>query len=217
MIRCSVAIMAHPRRAFFVAELVQRLDRDAEIVWDRFGDRHDTGRRAMLAYDPSATHHLVIQDDAVVCRDLVAGVEEAIPHIPPTAPMCLYVGRVKPFAGAVTRLVDSTSEHTSWLRMPEANWGVALVVPTAAIPEAMAWFATQRFENYDKRVGRFFRLVKQEPTWYTWPSLVDHRDSPTLVRGHGDRRHAHSFIGEDASAKGLDWRGEVLDLNMRRS
>jgi hypothetical protein len=38
----------------------------------------------------------------------------------------------------------------------------------------------------------------------TWPSLVDHRDVPSLV-GHGGGRYAHKFIGENASALDIDW------------
>lgn len=58
----SVAVMAHPARAAFVDELTGLLDRPAKVVWDERQDRWDTGRRAMLAYDPACTHHLVVLD-----------------------------------------------------------------------------------------------------------------------------------------------------------
>jgi hypothetical protein len=62
----SVAIMAHPKRAALVDGILARLDRDdVPVIWDEQGSRWDTGRRAMLAYDPSCTHHVVIQDDII--------------------------------------------------------------------------------------------------------------------------------------------------------
>lgn len=62
----SVAIMAHPKREAMVADLLTRLDREVPVVWDQINDRHDTGARAMEAFDPACTHHLVIQDDVAV-------------------------------------------------------------------------------------------------------------------------------------------------------
>src|SRR5690606_5759806 len=94
-VRVSVAVMAHPDRAGFVDELCGRLDRDPTVVWDEIGDVWHTGRRAMLAYDPDADYHLVIQDDAVVCRDLVAGVEKALEYVERRRTLNLYMGESK--------------------------------------------------------------------------------------------------------------------------
>lgn len=213
----SAVIMAHPRRRVFVDELRARLDRPVEVVWDRRDDRWDTGRRAMLAYDRGATHHLVLQDDAVICRDLLAGVERALAAVPappgtPT-PLCLYAGRVRPFRVAVQRLVDTAGPGTSWLTMAQMHWGVGIVVPTQTITEMVGW-CDQRtdIDNYDKRISRW--LQHQRITvWYPWPSLVDHRDSPSLVAGRGSRgRRAHHFAGADTCALHLDFSGGVVSI-----
>ena len=51
------------------------------------------------------------------------------------------------------------------------------------------------------------------PVWYPWPSLVDHRESPSLVPGRGHSgRVAHQFIGVDTSALTIDFSGSVLRL-----
>ena len=71
MITLSVSMMAHPKRAAQVEGILAQLDRkDVEVVWDERENRWDTGRRSMLAYDPRCSHHAVIQDDVLVCRDL---------------------------------------------------------------------------------------------------------------------------------------------------
>lgn len=208
----SVAVMAHPKRATFVPHLVKSLDAEATVVWDEHNDRWDTGRRAMLAFDPSTTHHLVIQDDAIACRDLVAGVEKALVYVPHESPVGLYVGRVQPWRARIQKLVDEAEENTSWLTMARLLWGVGVVVPTDQIPDMVAFCDRRRHEaNYDLRMAKWF-MHRGIRVWCTWPSLVEHRDSPSLVPGRTATRHAHRFIGARRSALDVDWSGNVIDM-----
>jgi hypothetical protein len=200
----SVAVMAHPSRDAFIPDLLAALDRPAEVVWDQKQDRWDTGRRAMLAYDPAATHHLVVQDDAIVCRDLVAGLEQAVNHVPEGVPLCLYIGTVRPKPQAVAQLVKAAAA-TSWIVMDSLYWGVGVVVPTRHIDTMIAWCDQRtRVANYDLRMSRWFE-AQRIPVWYPWPSLVEHRDSPSLVPGRTAQRHARQFIGADVSALDQPW------------
>lgn len=209
----SVAVMAHPRRAHFLPELQARLDRPARLVFDRRNDRWDTGRRAMLAYDKSATHHLVVQDDAVIPRDLVAGIEQALAHVPESSPLCLYCGRVRPYREVIEALVADAGPGTSWLTMAQLHWGVGIVMPTKWISDMIAW-CDERTEiaNYDRRISRWCQS-RGLTVYYPWPSLVDHRDSPSLVPGRGSAgRRAHRFVGADISALRQRWDGKVVSV-----
>jgi len=215
----SVAVMAHPRREAFIPSLLDALDRPAEVVWDQRNDRWDTGRRSMLAYDPAATHHLVVQDDAIVCRDLVAGLEAALVHVPDRTPVCLYTGRLTPFAEQTTEVARrATDQGAAWLVMEGLHWGVGIVMPTELIDPMIRWGDTRgkHIANYDKRISRW--LGEQRiSTWYPWPSLVDHRDSPSMVPGRGSRgRHAHRFLGADQSALDVDWSAGVVNVQLLR-
>lgn len=211
----SIAVMAHPKRQAFVTDLLPRLDRPAEVVWDQENNRWDTGKRAMLAYDPACSHHLVIQDDAIPCRDLAAGVERALLYVPKGSPVSLYVGRVRPYGSLVTQLVEEAKPDASWIVMDKINWGPGIVVPTAEIP-AMIDFVTSIYAdpNYDRRISRWFEHRKRR-CYYTWPSLVEHRDSPSLVPRRGAQRHAHTFLGEEVSALTVDWTGRVAAVPQR--
>ena len=217
----SATMMAHPQRAELAEQIRARLDRDVPVTWDESGSRWDTGRRAMLAYDASCSHHAVIQDDVIPCRDLFAGLEVALQHVPADVPVCGYLGRVRPYTDLVTNAAARARRWgASWLTLHFLGWGPLVVVPTHLIPEMVAYCDKLRnIPNYDRRLSRFFELERTVPTWYTWPSLVDHADGPSLVPGRisTDRvkrahtRVAHTFLGADASALDVDWSGSVVD------
>lgn len=200
--------MAHPRRADFVAELERELP-DAEVAWDRIEEIWDTARRALLAYDPWATHHLVVQDDAILCRDLLPAVERAIRETG-EHPVSLYLGHgIRRTAWGPRALATVEGR---WLRTVGPNYGVAVVVPTEHIPDLVRWCDQERhFEAlrtkvqrgaYDMRLTRYYRRRKLD-CWYTMPSLVDHRgveESPSMMPNRMADRHALDFIGADRSA-----------------
>jgi len=223
----SAAIMAHPKREHFVEELQGQLDRDVEVVWDQRNDRWETGRRALLVYDPAATHHAVIQDDAVPCRDLLAGSERAA-EVAGEHPISLYAGMYRPSSkhramiAAVTRAAEAAERVASpWMEFEGPWWGVGLVIPTADIPELVRW--GDRYtetKNYDSRIGKWY-IGRGVKCWHTMPSLVDHRpatSNPSLVT-HDDSpetrgRVAHWFLGRDRSALEIDWNAAPLGIRV---
>lgn len=214
----SVVIMAHPKREAMVAQLIQKLDcPEPLVVWDRWGDRWDTGRRAMLAYDIDCTHHLVIQDDVVVCRDLVAGFARAIAAADEGVPISGYIGRLRPAQDRVRTAVGAArSGGASFITTDCLYWGPAIAVPTDRILEMVGHCDPLRsIQNYDRRMSCYWES-RGIRTWSTWPSLVDHADGLSLVAGRIKTNHkthsrvAHQFLGESRSALDLDWRGPVV-------
>jgi hypothetical protein len=208
----SVSIMAHPKREQWIPTLVDKIDADVTVVWDRHNDRWDTGRRSLLAYHKDATHHLVVQDDALVCRDLVAGLTVAATHSK-DHPVGLYTGNIRPQHAAVARQLAAAREQGSaWWHGEGPWWGVGIMLPTKHIPGLLRWADRQtHVANYDMRISRWYRR-RQLDCWYTVPSLVNHRHGPTnpsLVAGRTAlNRRARWFIGESRSALSVRW-GEL--------
>jgi hypothetical protein len=207
----SVSVMAHSKRAAWVPELVERVG-GANVVWDQKNDRHDTGLRAILDYDPKATHHLVIQDDAVVPDDFREGLVRALRYADPESPVGLYYGgKGSSNSAHVKAWLDAESRGASWLVRKGPIWGPGIVYPVSSIPDLNRFYKESSVQNYDRRVMRFYQS-RGKLCWYSMPSLVDHRleGNPSLV-GHDSRgeRRARSFIGP-RSALDVDWSGPVV-------
>lgn len=214
-VRVSVAVMAHPARERLVAELLPQLPA-ARVVWDERNDRWDTGRRSMLTNDPAADWHLVVQDDAVLCRDFLPGVQRMLAHVP-KLPVSLYTGRTRPFRAAVEDAVARARvQHKLFLAMQGPLWGVAVAIPTGLIADMVADCDRRPIRNYDLRMAAHF-AARGIPCWYTLPSLVDHRvglSNPSLVPGRGASmsRTAHHWIGARRSPLKLDWAGGAAQV-----
>lgn len=214
-ISVSVAVMAHPSRQKMVGGLLDALDRPAQVVWDMHNDRWETGTRALQTYVPNSTHHLVIQDDAVPCRDLVAGVERLLPLIPDGCPMVLYTGVYRKFISEMNQAY--MQKPFDWLLTPGILWGVGVVVPTSDISDIISYCEGRPEQNYDMRMSRYYENVKKCWVWAPIPSLVDHRDGPSLVAGRKGGRRAWRFIGAEKSALELPLSGRAQHLKLIRS
>lgn len=214
--RLSTVIMAHRTRQHLVEETLDSLDREVEVVYDGKmtpsadpRQRWRTGRRAWEAVDPDADYGMVLQDDVLVSGDLVAGIESALDVLGPEGLVSAYTGTGRPDQTSVLRALDrARRQDSAWACTRSLNWGPAIIAPTAHIPDMLAWCSQEKrmHQNYDFKIGVYFRDVVGYRTWYLVPSLVEHRQVPSLV-GHdtGPARMAHEFIGTDRSALDIDW------------
>lgn len=183
-------------------------------MWDRYNDSWDTGARAWHAHDPEADWHLVLEDDAVVCRHLLAGIEKALEHLPAESVLSLYLGERAGARGITGAATKAAQAGVSWVRAERIVWGVAIAAPIASIPDMLA-ACDGRATPYDTRIASYY-LQRRWPAFYTAPSLVDHASVPSLL-GHSPGRRALAFIGENASALDFDGSGPVVTARSRRT
>jgi hypothetical protein len=206
--RVGYAIMAHPGRRKLIPSLQRQLPDDTAVVWDKLNDRWDTGRRALLAYDPEDDWHVVIQDDAILCKDFAQGVQEALRAVP-RVPVSFYTGKTRPYAEEVSRAVNGAIAHGKrWIAMRGPIWGVGVAIPSNLIVGMVEACDRSEHPNYDMRMGEYFTGIGMR-CWYSVPSLVNHRvgkQHPSLVpgRGSGPKRVAHQWIGDD-SPLDINW------------
>lgn len=155
-----------------------------------------------LRYD--STHHLVLQDDIVVCRDFLAAVVAAI-EARPDAPVAFFdMSRTIP---------DAMDKGVSWAVRRSLSSACALAMPTPMVLPAIRWCdynTDPKVKSYDARLSAYFLSVDQL-IWYTVPSLVDHNDNGHSLIGHpvklpsGKKRVASAFIGAKVSGLTIDW------------
>lgn len=208
MERLSFAVMAHESRARFVEGLLPQLPPGTPVVWDRFGDRWETGRRALLAAHPASDRHVIVQDDAVLCRNFVQGAAAAACHAG-DQPVAFYCGNARPLRGIFDNLVQrARARGNSWVQEQGPYWGVSVAIPTHHIVDLVEWGDAHEdvTPNFDIRMAAWYRQ-KRKKCLYTMPSLVDHRpihENPSLVEGRTANRQARWFIG-DRDPLDIDW------------
>lgn len=172
--------MAHTERVPFVLELQEQVDPDF-ISWDD-GSRGEWANGEslwrMLAEEPTVWS-VVLQDDALPIPNFRHHLTEALIHAPATA-IGLYVGTCRPRGiQVIDAIEEAEKEGSAWLEADTLLWGVGVALPTAQIPELIEWCSRAELP-YDARIGAWFKR-RGLPVRYTWPSLVDHRDAPSVI------------------------------------
>jgi hypothetical protein len=221
-VKLSASIMAHVDRSREAtelwADLVYGVDRNVSISWDMIqpasGDADRVWGTARVGWSlglatEGGTHHVLIQDDALVCADFLAGLEQALAFVPENAIVSPYLGKAINVPTRWETVANrATAAGARWIRSDTVMWGVCLVMPTALIPEMVAWADKRSGRPDDMRVGGFAKANGLE-VWYPWPSLVDHRaDMASLTKHRARDRVARRF--HTGSALELDWSGPVV-------
>lgn len=208
----SFTIMAHKKRARWARALAAKIG--CGITWDKVNDRHETGLRAIQAYDDKATHHCVVQDDAIICKGFVEAVKEACCYLPDGAPASLYHGGFNKESIHSQAFDRAVSSGASWLVRKGPIWGPAIIYPVSTIEDLVKFYEESEVQNYDRRVMRFYQKNNQK-CWYSVPSLVQHRveGNPSLSGHDGNIRQARAFVGPQ-NALDVDWSGPILKALM---
>jgi hypothetical protein len=224
-VKLSASIMGHPDRGREIANLLVSLGAlETPISLDQEGPPsgdHDrvwrNARAAWLMHDPAADWHVLIQDDAVVCRDFLAGLERALEHVPQTSAIVSgYLGRGRHVPQKWARLAERADQAGAcWVVAQKLMWGVCIAIPTRYIGEMISFADRRPGIPDDMRVAGWVTKTFRE-CWYPWPSLVDHREVPSLTKHNARERRAMRHHA--GSAMEIDWSGpQVADpMLMRR-
>jgi hypothetical protein len=194
----SVAIMAHPERRQWAEELHARFG--GTLFFDPGEGLIANARQSLAAYDPLASHHLVLQDDAVPAVDLIAALERCIPVVG-RAPVCLYATgcKVTTWGDRIRdNARDALAAGASWVKDQGPMWAVCAMHPVELLPAVLERFDAQSIRADDARLTEAYKGMGIT-CWYSVPSLCDHRLSSTIHwRGTVSKpdRWAGAFLGD---------------------
>ncbi|MDL4774223.1 MULTISPECIES: hypothetical protein [Thermomonosporaceae] len=193
-VRFSVVMMHHPRRADRLPKVLAAFaPLRPRIVPDPVPDGPPsplrTAKRAWADIEDGATHHLVLQDDAVPVPDFVRHLWEAVTALPEHG-IAMYSHWDSPQNSYLAR--RATVADRAYAPLSPAEWtptqGFVLPVDQAGRLAAFLTGIPDDVQDDDEMVVVFCR--KQGiPVVATVPHLLDHGHDETIV-GHHGRFHA---------------------------
>lgn len=212
----QTVIQHDPRRADLLPPLLATLP-DAQVVPDPEPESPirspwRTYLACLRVLDPDASHLLILQDDAELCRDFAATVELVV-AARPDRPICLFV----PGVGLMAReVLEACRRGSHWFELNNREWlpTVCVAWPRAHVEKILAFAERRRFppaKTADDGNLAKWMLEEHIVVYATVPSLVNHPDmEPSLVgtahwRGMNPARVAACWTGRDFSPIELDW------------
>lgn len=213
----SLAVQHHPARERLLEDLVPELrggDLPLDVVTDpdpasRRRSAWRTYRLALERTPPEATHRLIVQDDARVCRDFVAGARLALEARPDAIVVFWQGGAPAVSARALHRAAAACQ---AWVRIPMRSWvpTVATAYPASVARELLDYGdrGYSRTSTGDDGIVTEFRKATRVEAYATVPSLVEHPDVAASLVG----RHARA--GRDRGRVAACWIGDYSPLEI---
>jgi hypothetical protein len=192
-IKLSIAVMAHPARSGFFPYLHEKLG-NCPIIVDNGAGLWDTARRAWEAHDPDSSHHVVIQDDAIICHNFG---ERAIAAIAKSETVLKNQPHILNFYHDQMLAPSNPAKilKAGYILRPRVHWAVAICFPVSLIPEMLRFSARLGSAGDDEKISLYLNW-RDMVCYFPMPSLVDHRNDIPSVAGTmaSSERRAWKFI-----------------------
>lgn len=188
--------MASKKRESWAKDLSSKLN-NCPIAFDphpRFniGNIWENCQRAWKLIDKTKKWGLVIQDDAILCKDFLEKVEKHLEKADElNCAIQFYVGNTAQYQEQFEQDL-----HKGYTTRQDLAWGVAIALKTEWIDEMIAFGNSYGGWQDDIKIKHFL-LKKQIPTYFPLPGLIDHRqeeENPSLVRSKDGNRFSNFFI-----------------------
>lgn len=190
--KLSISIMAHSSRAKYFPYLKKNLG-DVPFSIDKAGAEIGIWancKRAWQLYNPAADFHVVIQDDAIICKDFRKKAEAILGSTDQA--YNFYFGNRQAYRKLAQQGMKIGYLFTRW-----PTWGVAICLPTKLIPEMIRYCDKMTSTHDDTRIGHFLKS-KGIKIYFPMPSLIDHRTGEHSLAGDPSKgRKAWHFIDNE--------------------
>ncbi|GII77819.1 hypothetical protein Sru01_28010 [Sphaerisporangium rufum] len=193
--RVSVAVMYHPDRADRIPRLAEacRPLRPVPVPDPdpgSFPSPLRTAKRAWQAYDPAATHHLVLQDDVLPVPGFAGHLLAAVDARPDDV-LALYTHWNSPYNSYAVR--QAAAAGAAWARLVPGEWAPAqgLLLPVKLAADLAGYLAAVPDEvRDDDTVIELFLREHDRCVLATVPHLLDHDETGSVAGNdaHGVRR-----------------------------
>lgn len=172
---------------------------------DQTGAKHveiwSVAKAAWENIHPDATHHIVIQDDVVLCADFPEAMAYLVTLFPdlPISP-CTFKKNV----------LDAKEAGKHWTAVNyKGIYGQGAVWPIALLEEALSWIEENIpliYQWDDARFNYFLKAI-DGTVMTTSPSLLQHDiDKEKSLLGHSKNlRRSQYFIGAEGKALDINW------------
>jgi GR25 family glycosyltransferase involved in LPS biosynthesis len=180
----TIGVVAHEKRITEAKHLYDKVGADVLMVDDK--QQHlgcdANHRRTWHALTTTQAEWLVVlEDDAQPVPDFTNQLQQAL-AVAPTHIISLYLGRQypshwQPAIARTTTEANQTDAH--WITTDAAIHAVGLAIHTTLVPHMLQHQRTHL--PIDQAITKWAQQ-HNHPIAYTWPSLINHADLPTLVR-----------------------------------
>lgn len=181
--------MTHPSRAEFIPYLKEKLGDVPISVDEGFGIWENT-KRAWLMYHPEAEYHCVVQDDMIIGKDFRKNAEKVLRK---DRIYNFYIGKAKRIR---PEIAEALKNNTPYLIKDRILHECCFAMRTDRIKDMITWCEANN-PTSDRIITQYV-LARKLTVYFPLPSLVDHRDLPSLhslYRGSYENGAMH-FIGE---------------------
>ncbi len=198
-IRVSKTIMAYHKREHRIPE-IRRLIGDANVSLDNGSwGLWENAKRSWMSFDSKCEYHLVIQDDAVICRSFYNILAKHIINNPNRF-MCLFFRyKSNKTHAEFNHSAEQGLSTSNGFLFPRLQWATGCLCPTALISDMISFadnIKDERMRNVDDlRFSRYLSSINHE-VFYPLPSLVNQSADCSSLIGNGDNvgRQATYFI-----------------------
>jgi hypothetical protein len=191
MEKLSVSIMAHPSREKHFDYLKRELGSVPFAIDDGRG-LWENCKHAWQLHNPEAQYHIVIQDDAIICKDFRKRADEILKD-DRYAYNFYYGHRVR--QSFIARNAEGLKNGFLIDAVP--HWGLAICLPVKLIDGMIRFADKLKVKQDDERIAQFLKSNGTK-IYFPIPSLIEHRWwEHSLVGNVGNSRRALKFIDGD--------------------
>jgi hypothetical protein len=185
----AIGIVAHISRQRWADELADQI-KATHVSMDNgtlgtYGNHLATWQYHQ--YNTDSDWAVVIEDDALPISDFRHQLGMALAAAP-TDIVSLYLGRSRPpqhQPAIATAIASATALNHAWLTAPKLIHAVGVAIRTEHVADLCRTLQRTRGIDIDEAISEWAHM-RHLTIGYTLPSLVDHRDGPTITK-HRDQ------------------------------